>query len=100
MDWSPLYPAFVQSQEAGGEAGTAEWGEKSGAKLEAESDDKSPKPLVDRRPGRPAVMTKKVEILDIGCGFGGLLVALAPRFPETLILGNLRIVGSFSSYIP
>ena len=32
---------------------------------------------------------KAVEIADIGCGFGGLLFALAPRFPETLILGML-----------
>jgi tRNA (guanine-N7-)-methyltransferase len=31
---------------------------------------------------------KKVEIADIGCGFGGLLFALGPRFPETLILGR------------
>lgn len=30
---------------------------------------------------------KKIEIADVGCGFGGLLFALAPRFPDTLILG-------------
>ena len=30
---------------------------------------------------------KNVEVADIGCGFGGLLFALAPRMPETLILG-------------
>jgi hypothetical protein len=28
-----------------------------------------------------------VEIADIGCGFGGLLVALSPLFPNTLMLG-------------
>ncbi|KKY25736.1 putative m7g trna methyltransferase [Phaeomoniella chlamydospora] len=27
------------------------------------------------------------DIADIGCGFGGLLVALSPVFPETLMLG-------------
>jgi tRNA (guanine-N7-)-methyltransferase len=32
-------------------------------------------------------LTKDVEILDIGCGFGGLLIALAPLMPDTLILG-------------
>lgn len=32
-------------------------------------------------------MTRRVKFADIGCGFGGLLVALAPKFPETLILG-------------
>lgn len=33
-------------------------------------------------------MAREVEIADIGCGFGGLLVALAPVFPETLMLGS------------
>lgn len=28
------------------------------------------------------------EFADIGCGFGGLLVALAPLFPESLMLGE------------
>jgi tRNA (guanine-N7-)-methyltransferase len=28
-----------------------------------------------------------VEIADIGCAFGGMLCALAPRFPKTLMLG-------------
>ncbi|KIJ25229.1 hypothetical protein M422DRAFT_59077 [Sphaerobolus stellatus SS14] len=30
---------------------------------------------------------KRPEFADIGCGFGGLLIALAPLFPDTLILG-------------
>jgi len=34
-------------------------------------------------------LTQDVEIADIGCGFGGLLIALAPRLPKTLILGTL-----------
>ncbi|KAF9516909.1 hypothetical protein BS47DRAFT_1436689 [Hydnum rufescens UP504] len=33
-----------------------------------------------------------VEFADIGCGFGGLLIALAPMFPDTLMLGmEIRI---------
>jgi tRNA (guanine-N7-)-methyltransferase len=35
----------------------------------------------------PAFGGKGPEFADIGCGFGGLLVALAPLFPDTLILG-------------
>lgn len=31
---------------------------------------------------------QRPEFLDVGCGFGGLLVALAPLFPDTLILGK------------
>ncbi|KAK9461419.1 putative methyltransferase-domain-containing protein [Lipomyces oligophaga] len=30
---------------------------------------------------------KKVSIVDVGCGFGGLLVSLAPEFQDKLILG-------------
>jgi len=30
---------------------------------------------------------KKVEFADIGCGYGGLLVALSTVFPDTLMLG-------------
>ncbi len=33
---------------------------------------------------------KQVEWADVGCGFGGLLMALAPQFPETLMLGEPR----------
>lgn len=32
-------------------------------------------------------MTKNVEIADIGCGYGGLLIKLATAFPEQLSLG-------------
>jgi tRNA (guanine-N7-)-methyltransferase len=32
-------------------------------------------------------LTQDVEIADIGCGFGGLLVALSPLMPSTLMIG-------------
>ncbi|KAA8897856.1 putative methyltransferase-domain-containing protein [Sphaerosporella brunnea] len=41
---------------------------------------------------------KRVEIADVGCGFGGLVVALAPRFPHTLILG-LEIRLQVTQYV-
>lgn len=31
---------------------------------------------------------KKPEFADVGCGFGGLLITLAPLFPDTLMLGQ------------
>ena len=47
---------------------------------------------MDWTPHFPAFSEKKVTIADIGCGFGGLLFALAPLFPEQLILGmEIRI---------
>lgn len=35
-------------------------------------------------------LRKDVEVVDIGCGFGGLLVALAPKMPDKLILGRFK----------
>ncbi|KAI1662156.1 putative methyltransferase [Daldinia decipiens] len=35
----------------------------------------------------PKKLTKDVEVVDIGCGFGGLLVALSPVMPDTLLVG-------------
>ena len=39
--------------------------------------------------GKTCVLAKQVTIADIGCGFGGLLIALSPLLPEELILGTL-----------
>lgn len=64
MDWSPLYPAFtIDDRES---------------------------VVAHQQEDFPAVkqLSKNVEIADIGCGFGGLLFALAPRFPDTLVLGT------------
>ena len=33
------------------------------------------------------VLAKQVEVADVGCGFGGLLVALSPLLQDSLILG-------------
>ncbi|KAJ3298169.1 tRNA (guanine-N(7)-)-methyltransferase [Borealophlyctis nickersoniae] len=57
-DWSQHYPAYFPPREANGSSG------------------------VDQ-----AQPTKCVEFADIGCGYGGLLVALSPLFPSTLMLG-------------
>ncbi|KAL8721691.1 MAG: hypothetical protein Q9225_001691 [Loekoesia sp. 1 TL-2023] len=34
-------------------------------------------------------LRKDVTVADIGCGFGGLLVALAPKLPDELLIGVL-----------
>ena len=48
--------------------------------------------FVDETPmddsAQPKRLTKDVEVVDIGCGFGGLLVALAPVMPDKLMLGE------------
>ena len=60
MDWSKHFPAFIDTQKQASASPT---------------------------PASPQPLTKQVEIADIGCGFGGLLVALSPLFPNTLMLG-------------
>lgn len=40
----------------------------------------------------------RVEFLDIGCGFGGLLFQLAPHFPATLMLG-MEIRTQVTAYV-
>eukprot|EP00002_Diphylleia_rotans_P028270 TRINITY_DN5708_c0_g1_i1.p1 TRINITY_DN5708_c0_g1~~TRINITY_DN5708_c0_g1_i1.p1 ORF type:complete len:216 (-),score=57.17 TRINITY_DN5708_c0_g1_i1:76-723(-) len=41
---------------------------------------------------------KKVEFLDIGCGYGGLTVGLATLFPENVTLA-IEIRGSVQEYV-
>lgn len=68
MDWSSYYPAFVTTPE---------------------EDQANPRTDIDIGRARP--LKKNVEVADIGCGFGGLLVALAPVLPDTLLLGMLYL---------
>jgi tRNA (guanine-N7-)-methyltransferase len=41
---------------------------------------------------------RQIDFLDIGCGFGGLLFALGPRFPDSITLG-LEIRSSVAEYV-
>lgn len=70
MDWSSHYPAFVAPDT------------QSVAK--------------DHAVVEP--LTKPVTVADIGCGFGGLLVALSPLLPDELILG-LEIRTQVTEYV-
>ncbi|KAH9366349.1 hypothetical protein HPB48_006199 [Haemaphysalis longicornis] len=46
----------------------------------------------------PVTGDKQVEFADIGCGYGGLLVALSPMFPETYMVG-MEIRVKVSDYV-
>ena len=40
----------------------------------------------------PSTTGKQIEFLDVGCGYGGLLVKLATMYPEILMCGlELRV---------
>lgn len=64
MDWASLYPTYAVEGE--------------------KSHDEEKETAVK-------ALSKNVEIADIGCGFGGLTFALAPKFPDKLVLGALRL---------
>lgn len=67
MDWSSYYPAYT-------------------VPIEDVPNSKDQRLVTDGSSNiRPLV--KDVEVADIGCGFGGLLVALGPRLPDKLLLG-------------
>ncbi|CAG8434728.1 2224_t:CDS:2 [Funneliformis mosseae] len=62
MDWSRHYPEFFT--------------------LKNDNNDQ-----VSSTQQNPPSIQKKVEFADLGCGYGGLLVALSTVFPDTLMLG-------------
>lgn len=75
MDWSQHYPDFIDRAQVKPT--------RSGL-----TDKLSPSPR----------LSQPVEIADIGCGFGGLLFALSPKLPQTLILG-LEIRTSVTEFV-
>nr|XP_056718572.1 tRNA (guanine-N(7)-)-methyltransferase [Euleptes europaea] len=74
MDWSEHYPEFF---------------------MLSPKDDRHDDPMDVEETARPS---SQVEFADIGCGYGGLLVALSPLFPNTLMLG-LEIRVKVSDYV-
>lgn len=72
MDWASLYPAYaVKDEEHQAVVATKDSGSKTAEEQR-----------------KVKAISKNVEVADIGCGFGGLLFALAPKFPDTLIVGT------------
>jgi tRNA G46 methylase TrmB len=69
MDWSTYYPAFAAPQPS------------------AQQDAHTTSAPEEGIPPIPKLV-KDVEVADIGCGFGGLLVALAPKLSDKLLLGE------------
>ncbi|KAL8629432.1 hypothetical protein Q9189_004882 [Teloschistes chrysophthalmus] len=63
MDWASHYPAYVATSQPG------------------------PEQLVEASTSEVRSLDREITVADIGCGFGGLLVALAPKLPEELIIG-------------
>ncbi|KAH8897036.1 putative methyltransferase [Thozetella sp. PMI_491] len=84
MDWSPLFPHYVAEEEQIEEP------------VDTEIDAASAQ--LSRPSNLPRKLVKDVEVADIGCGFGGLLVGLAPVLPDSLMLG-LEIRTSVAEFV-
>ena len=65
MDWATYYPAYAEVKQTSHEQDL---------------------PASQTPPAQR--MRKEVTVADIGCGFGGLLVALASKLPDELLLGR------------
>ncbi|KAF1911680.1 putative methyltransferase-domain-containing protein [Ampelomyces quisqualis] len=82
MDWASLYPVYAVKGEE--------------EQAFAAPGDSNPTTTQEQR--KVKAISKNVEVADIGCGFGGLLFALAPKFPDTLIVG-MEIRISVTEYV-
>ena len=67
MDWSTHYPKFFTSKS-----------------------DNNQTLIIQSQ----SSIQKKVKFADLGCGYGGLLVALSTLFPDILMLGKGLILYS------
>lgn len=83
MDWSQHYPAYVATTE--------------GQTTQDNSSSETNQAIATTTSSFPK-MSQQVEVADIGCGFGGLLFALAPKLPNTLLLG-MEIRVSVTEYV-
>ncbi|KAJ2782260.1 tRNA (guanine-N(7)-)-methyltransferase (tRNA(m7G46)-methyltransferase) [Coemansia javaensis] len=89
QDWSAHYPAYFRAPADQ----PADLKRPADGEAEAEAEDEGRQAAQAKRgPGAAAAAadaagTARVEFADIGCGYGGLLVALAPLYPSTLMVG-------------
>lgn len=77
MDWSSHFPAYVVPDIATNKNDPSGPIAPAGDETEGE--------IV--QPTRIRPLVKPVTVADVGCGFGGLLIALSPLLPDDLILG-------------
>ncbi|KAJ2846621.1 tRNA (guanine-N(7)-)-methyltransferase (tRNA(m7G46)-methyltransferase) [Coemansia erecta] len=88
QDWSAFYPAyFNQTKRPVSPAAGQPSAKRGPAALTSTPTAAEADAGADQQPQAGKEGMAKVEFADIGCGYGGLLVALAPLFPNTLMVG-------------
>lgn len=79
MDWSSHFPAYVVSDD----------NEKTPHALAVGESENENGNRNENAPAAVRQLIKPVTVADIGCGFGGLLIALSSLLPDDLILGSV-----------
>ncbi len=113
FDWGGHYPSFIndgeREEEKGDDVGRLEDASSHGKKRSADGSVKLDHAVNITKDGveyhsRGGEVEeekdgyKRVEMMDIGCGYGGLTVSLAPLFPSTLILA-VEIRDKVTKYV-
>lgn len=81
MDWGEHFPAYLVSDPA-------EQDQEQDQRQELEEGKAGGGVLKKKKKEEKKRLSKRVTVADVGCGFGGLLVALSTILPDELILGR------------
>ncbi|GIL92891.1 hypothetical protein Vretimale_14797 [Volvox reticuliferus] len=84
FDWSEHFPEFLQ-----------EWHDQQQQQQQQQQQEEEG---VTQSSGQSSSAAPAVRFVDIGCGFGGLLVKLATIYPDTLMLG-MEIRDKVTAYV-
>lgn len=82
MDWSSHFPAYVALDDHADDSNSNKNPPLATAAAQKGTGNENP-------PSKIRSLIKPVTVADIGCGFGGLLIALSPLLPDDLILGSV-----------
>jgi tRNA (guanine-N7-)-methyltransferase len=92
MEWGLHYPAHAAPSSGGGDGGDDNAGFGTG--------DVRSLPLLSSVSSSlaPLAQGRYVEVADVGCGFGGLIVGLSPALPGSLMVG-MEIRPKVTEYV-
>ena len=85
MDWAEHFPAYLITDPAE---------QDQDQEQEQEPEEGKAGVVMMKKTKERKRLSKRVTVADVGCGFGGLLVALSTILPDELILGERELPPS------